>query len=384
MKPDELMLTPATELLTEATALKSTDPVSKAIGLLNESGLMEAFADDGDGTTGIVTMRDLLNVDNLNTKIASVMHKVPRLGLTDSVGDAAALMREFRTRSVPVYKGKKLTGQVTSPSIVARLLESDLPGRISSIMSPGPACLDPSDPVSKARETMIKKKVDQLPVTKRGELVGIVTSAEIVFNLLPKSVRTMKGGQRTGRYDEAVGTFAESAVTTNEITDTLRTVYQNMSNRRSNYSVIVGPDGVEGIVTYRDFLTVLSNKATQEPIPMYMVGLPDDPFEAETARKKFLGAVELLRKSVPDISEARAVIKVGQTKAPKKRYEVKVFLAHPRERFSYSVKSYELADAFDEVNHWVKEVIARSRPRKGKGHNARSYPADFRPETAPG
>lgn len=384
MKPDELMRTPATELLTEATALKSTDPVSKAIGLLNESGLMEAFADDGDGTTGIVTMRDLLNVDNLNTKIASVMHKVPPLGPTNNVSDAAALMHEFRTRSMPIYRGRKLIGQITSPSIVARLLESDMPGRISSIMSPSPVCLDPSDPVSKARETMIRKKVDQLPVTIKGGLAGIVTSAEIVFNLLPKTVRTMKGGQRTGRYDEAVGTFAESGVTTNDITDPLRTVYQNMSNRGSNYSVIVGPDGVEGIVTYRDFLRVLASKATRDSIPLYMVGLPEDPFEAETARRKFLGAVELLRRSVPDISEARAVIKVGQTKAPKKRYEVKVFLAHPRQRFSYSVKSYELADAFDQVNHWVKEVVARSRPRKGKGHNARSYPDDFRPETAPG
>ncbi len=384
MKPDELMRTPATELLTEASTLKSTDPVSKAIGLLNESGLMEAFADDGEGTTWIVTMRDLLNVDSLDAKIASVMHKVPRLGPNNNVRDAAALMHEFRTRSMPIYRDRKLIGQVTSPSIVARLLESEMPGKISSIMSPGPVCLDVSDPVSKAREAMIKKKVDQLPVTRKGELSGIVTSAEIVFNLLPKTARTMKGGQRTGRYDETLGTFAETGVTTSEITASLRSVYQDMSKRGSNYSVVVGPDGVEGIVTYRDFLTVLTRKVTSSSIPLYMVGLPDDPFEAETARRKFQGAVDLLRRSVPDISEARAVIKMGETKAPKKRYEVKVFLAHPRERYSYSVRSYGLADAFDEVNHWVKEVVSRSRPRKGRGHNARSYPEDFKPETAPG
>jgi hypothetical protein len=146
----------------------------------------------------------------------------------------------------------------------------------------------------------------------------------------------------------------------------------------------VGTDEIQGIVTYNDYLTVLTRKATESSIPMYIVGLPDDPFEAGTARTKFFGAVELLRRSVPDISEARAIIKMGETKSPKKKYEVKVFLVHPRDHYSYSVRSFELADAFDEVNNWVKELVQRSRPRKQRTPNARSYPDDFRPETAPG
>jgi len=378
------MRMPVTELLTEAEMFPSSETVSKVIGYLRESKLMEAFADDGDATTCIVSMRDLLNVTSLNTKLASIMHQVPRLGPNNTVSDAATLMHEYRTRSMPIYKERRLVGQITSPSIVAKLLDSDTPGKISSIMSPNPACMDVSDSVSKAREIMLKKKVDQLPVTKKGALEGIVTSDEIVFNLLPKTDRNMKGDTRAGRYDEALGIFALKDVLTNEITDGLRDVYQNMSKSGSNYSVIVGTDEIQGIVTYRDFLRVLARKAAQSSIPMYIVGLPEDPFEAETARKKFRGAVELLRRSVPDISEARAIIKMGETKSPKKKYEVKVFLVHPRDHYSYSVRSYELADAFDEVNNWVKELVQRSRPRKQRTSNARSYPDDFRPETAPG
>jgi len=374
-----------TELLTEAQIFPSGDPVSKVIGYLNESRLREALADDGDAKTCIVSVRDLLNVTTLDTKISAVMHQVPRLGPNNTVSDAATLMREYRTRSMPVYKEKKLVGQITSPSIVAKLLDSDAPGRISSIMSPSPVCLDVSDSVSKGREIMLKKKVDQLPVTKEGALHGIVTADEIVFNLMPKTDRNMKGNTRAGRYDEALGIFAKRDVLTNEVTDPLRDVYQNMSKAGSNYSVIVGTDEIQGIVTYRDFLTVLARKATDTSIPMYIVGLPDDPFEAGTARAKFTGAVELLRRSVPDISEARAVIKMGETKSPKKKYEVKVFLVHPRDHYSYSVRSFELADAFDEVNNWVKELVQRSRPRRAKrSSNARSFPDDFRPETAPG
>ncbi|HVC27832.1 MAG TPA: CBS domain-containing protein [Nitrososphaerales archaeon] len=376
---------PVTELLTEAEIFPSSETVSRVIGYLRESKLTDAYVDDGEATTCVVSMRDLLNITSLNTKLASVMHQVPRLGPNNTVSDAATLMHEYRTRSMPIYKKRKLVGQITSPAIVAKLLDSDTAGKISSVMSPKPTCLDVSDTVSKARETMLKKKVDQLPVTKKGALEGIVSSDEIVFNLMPKTDRNMKGDTRAGRYDETLGIFALRDVLTNEITDSLREVYQNMSKSGSNYSVIVGTGEIQGIVTYRDFLRVLTRKVAQSSIPMYIVGLPDDPFEAETARKKFLGAVELLRRSVPDISEARAVIKMGETKSPKKKYEVKVFLVHPRDHYSYSVRSFELADAFDEVNNWVKELVQRSRPkRKERTHNARSYPDDFRPETAPG
>jgi CBS domain-containing protein len=384
MKPEQLMRTPVTELLADAEIFPSGDPVSKVIGYLSDSKLREAFIDDGDASTCIVSIRDLLNVTSLNTKAASVMHQVPRLGPNNTVSDAATLMHEHRTRSLPIYKERKLIGQITSPSVVARLLESETPGRISSIMSPSPLCMDTSDSVSKARETMLRKKVDQLPVTKKGALNGIVTSDKIVFNLMPSPDRNVKGDKRAGRYDEALGIFAEKDVLTNDIASSLRDVHQNMSKSGANYSVIMGTDEIQGIVTYRDFLSVLTRKASETSIPMYIVGLPDDPFEAESARKKFLGAVELLRRSVPDISEARAIIKMGETKSPKKKYEVKVFLVHPRNRYSYSVRSFELADAFDEVNNWVKELVQRSRPRRQRTSNARSYPEDFRPETAPG
>jgi CBS domain-containing protein len=389
MKADQLMQEPVTELMDEAQIFPSSDPLSKVMGYLKESKVGEALVDDGDASTCIVSIGDLLNMASLNTKIAKVMHQVPRLGPNNTIGDAAALMHEHRARSMPIYRKKTLIGQITSLGVVAKLLESETPGRISSIMTPSPFCIDSSDSIAKARETMLKRKIDQLPVTKKGTLYGVITSGEIVFNMMPKAERKNTAEALGNRYDEPLANFDLSDVISNDITDSLRDVYQNMVKSDANYSVITAIDEIQGIVTYRDFLRVMARKATETSIPMYIVGLPDDPFEAGTARKKFLGAVELLRRAVPDISEARAVIKMGETKSPKKKYEVKVFLVHPREHYSYSVRSFELADAFDEVNNWVKELVERSRDKKKLEHrkrtsNARSYPDDFRPETAPG
>jgi CBS domain-containing protein/cellobiose-specific phosphotransferase system component IIA len=389
MKADQLMRQPVTDLVEQVQIFPSSDPLSKVIGYLKGTKVGEALVDDGNASTCIVSIRDVLSTTNLNTKIAKVMHQVPRLGPNNTVGDAATLMHEYRARSMPVYKEKKFVGQVTSLKVVARLLESETPGRVSSLMTPSPFCIDTSDSVGKAREMMLKRKVDQLPVTRDRALYGVITSGEIVFNMMPKAERMSKGDTLANRYDEPLSNFDLTDVVSNDITDSLRDVYQNMVNSNANYSVITATDEIQGIVTYRDFLRVMARKLTESSIPMYIVGLPDDPFEAGTARKKFLGAVELLHRAVPDIAEARAVIKMGETKSPKKKYEVKVFLVHPKDHYSYSVRSYELADAFDEVNNWVKELVERSRDRKKIGQkkrtsNARSYPNDFRPETAPG
>jgi len=386
LKASKLMQVPVTEFLTEVESFRFTDSVSKAIGYLKESKSKEAIVDEGDGRAWVVSLRDLLNVNTLDAKLSSVTTQVPRLGPNNTIGDVATLMREFRTRSMPVYKERRLLGQVTAPSIVAKLLDSDTPGKVSGIMTPNPVCVDVSDTVAKAREKMLKKKFDQLPVTNGGSLYGVVTAEDIVFNLMPKTFRVFRGppGAGAGRFDEKIGSVADKDVIKNEISDSLRDVYQDMAKSGSNYCLIMSTDELQGIVTYRDFLTVLARRAVSDSIPMYIVGLPDDPFEAETARTKFQGAVELLRRSMPDITEARAVIRMGEIKSPQKKYEVKVFLVHPREHYSYSVRSYELADAFDEVNNWVKELVQRSRPRKPRTHNARSYPDDWRPETAPG
>ena len=383
MKPAQLMQTPVTELLTDSEVFSSNDPVSKAIGYLRKSKLTEALVDNGDASC-IVSLRDLLNVTTLSAKLSSVMHQVPRLGPNNNVSDAASLMREFRVRSLPIYSDRKLTGQITSPSIVDKLLDSDMPGKVSSLMTPSPITLDVADKVSTARELMFKKKIDQVPVTKKAALSGIVTSEQLVFNLMPTPDRNEKGDTLTGRYGEALGVYSNKDVLTNEVTDSISTVYKAMSKGGSNYSLIVSTGEIQGIVTYRDFLTVLSKKAAANTVPMYIVGLPEDPFEAETARTKFTRAVELLGRSTPDLEEARATIKMGETKSPKKKYQVKVFLVYPRQHYSFSIFSYELADAFDHVNGWMKQVAEKSAPRRKRSHNARSYPDDFRPESAPG
>jgi CBS domain-containing protein len=373
MKPDDLAALPVGELKTDARAFSPTDKVSVVIGFLKETNSYDALVEDGDRTC-IVSIRDLLGLSSLDTKLSTLMHQVPRLNLNNTTSDAATLMFEHRARSMPIYQGKKLIGQVTSPSIVSRLVDTSVRLKLSAIMTPQPITIKSSSPVSSARDLMTRKKFDQVPVVDEKGLVGIVTSNALVFNLMPRTDREVKGDWQRGRYAEWVGTYSEKGVTTNEITDSVHEVYENMSNQNRNYSLIMNAGEIQGIITYRDFMRVLTKKSLSPKVPLYIVGLPDDAFEAAMARQKFVDAVEVLGKSFPDITEARAIIKSGNTKAAKKKSEVKVLILSPRTKYSYSVFSYELADAFDQVHAWAKKTVSEHKPALRRKVRAREFP----------
>lgn len=350
---------PVSEIISPAMSVEPEFPLPKVIGYLREHNLYEVFIDEKD-RTGIVTLRALLDVQNIiTTKLSTVASSVPRLALGNTLGDAAALMFEYRIRSMPVYEKGNLKGQITSNSIIEKLMEVQPNFRGDRLMTADPICVDVGDDVGKARRTMIRRKIDQLPVTKDGKLYSAVTSSTIVFNMIPQADRQPKGNRRSGRYEASVEDFTSETVVQNEASDLAKDIFQNMKRNIATYSVITNFDEIQGITTHRDFMKMIMNTRDPSYIPMYIVGLPDDPFEAEATREKFTRVIRLVQKAVPDLMEARAIIKSGQTKAAKKRFRVQVFIATPTKRYNYTETGFELADVFDEISNWARKLAER-------------------------
>ncbi len=362
MKPELLMRLAVSELMTPTVAFSAVDPVSKVVGFLRESKLYEAFVEEED-RTALIAVRDLLDARDISAlRVSTLMHYVNRLNPKSTVSDAATLMHDHRIRSLPVYRGKRLVGQINATSIVSKLLETETGMKVSSIMSPDPIVVRASDRVGKAKQIMTRRKVDQLPVMDGGSLRGVVSSDQIAFNLIPWADRNVKGDWRVGRFDTPVGEFAAKDFVSNDIGDSLNAIFGNMRAKGTNYSLIESLGEVHGIVTYRDFMKILARRVAED-FPIYMIGLPDDPFEAETAKNKFVAAIHLLRRTFPEITEARAIIKMGETESPAKKYQVRIFIMSPYRHYSYHVFSRELADAFDYVNGWVKRIISGYAPK---------------------
>ena len=211
----------------------------------------------------------------------------------------------------------------------------------------------------------MRKKVDQLPILDGNKVQGVVTSSSLVFKMLPPVDRlNMYADWRVGRFKLPVTQFVTDSTVMNDVTDSIVGVFQNMSRHGTTYSIITSFDEIHGILTFGDYMRLLVERKLGGTVPMYMIGLPDDPFEAEAARSKFTRVVKLLQRNFPNMLEARAIIKSGVTKAPRRKYQVKVFVSTPDQRYSYNAFGFELPDVFDRIVPWSKSILKKRHANK--------------------
>jgi len=225
--------------------------------------------------------------------------------------------------------------------------------------------------VATVRDVLLKRRIDHLPVTSGKRLVGLATSSQIVPSLKePERVGSKSILPQTKpKLDFPV----EDIMDRNPLTcppespadDALKLVLDG----GKTCVLITQWDELQAITTLRDFMTLLAEVEPEPEVPVYMVGLPEDPFESEATKAKFKRTVIQLQKVFPDILEARSVIK-GKRKewSERERYEVKVEILTPTELFSYSEEGWELPELYDVITDRLKRLMTKKqknrRPRE--------------------
>lgn len=122
----------------------------------------------------------------------SMAREVTTLSPGDTAADALALCRERRIRHLPVLEDGRLVGIVSDrdlrsatpafgdPARSAALSEV----RVGDVMAREVVTADPDDPIDEAANTMRERRINCLPVLEGGELVGIVTSSDVMESLV--------------------------------------------------------------------------------------------------------------------------------------------------------------------------------------------------------
>lgn len=355
-------------MLTEPLVVSMTEHVNKAIGLLERSNAYEIFVVEKNEVRGLVTVRDILRVSDITSaKISSLMSQVPQLARNDTVSRAARIMTDHRARAVPVTEKGKLVGELTASSICDHMSrQGKLNLTATTVMTPDPTFVREDDPIAKARTIMIQKNIDHLPVLRSKEIAGMLTSDTIVFRMRPpESIgpesRVVEEQRRLGLKVSGLMT-RDPAVSTPDAD--LSQVMEQMRRRRGTFSLVALWGELQGIITYRDCVKLLAEPA-KEVLPITIVGLPDDPFEAEAAKAKFERVVKRLMRSFPDLLEARSVIKTSEKTGQRHRYEVQVELITARKRTSFSAWGWGLPEIYDELQDKMKRVTTK-RPKQRK------------------
>jgi CBS domain-containing protein len=98
-----------------------------------------------------------------------------------TVGEAVALMAQYRVGSTIVMDGTRLAGIFTERDTVRAISQShDAPGHeVSSWMTSNPMTASPDDDTEAALTTMLDHGFRHLPVMEGGEVIGIVSIRDL-------------------------------------------------------------------------------------------------------------------------------------------------------------------------------------------------------------
>jgi CBS domain-containing protein len=303
--------------------------------------------------------------DVVSAKFESLGTPIPSVSLKNTISDAARILNFYGIHVIPILENKSIIGKLTAKRIVHAIREIVIQNQVknifaSSLMTPSPLVIESGDSISTARSIMRKKKIDHLPVVKGNKLSGIITSSDILRIMLPD----MKQGKKSyaldniqSRFDIKVSGIANNNVITSDIDDNLITVLDSIIENNSTYCIVKSGEETQGIITYRDIISLIGDKL-DEQIPVFIIGLPDDPLNAELAKSKFKNTITFLKKINPDLKQAKCRIKVREARNSSKRYEVEVIVRANDMTYAYTKTDFNLIRIFDKMSDSLKKMMA--------------------------
>ncbi|MDN5868091.1 MAG: CBS domain-containing protein, partial [Candidatus Nitrosocosmicus sp.] len=374
------------EFVEDPILTKEDVTISKIIGMMLEQNVHEVFIQLPGKSISCINIRDILSSTHIETLKSSTMGK-PILSLTekDNIGNAARLMNLQRLRSIPVVdqdNNQEVIGQISSKRIIQHIYETFSKKKTnfqkmitaSDIMTPGLITLDPSDKFDTAKGIMKKDSIDHLPVVEKqqdGNVVikGMITSDHIIQTLIPaESIgRRSLGSDHGLKSDQEIIGLADKNVVTIKPHDTITSTIDSLLKANSTYTIVKSSDDMLGIITYRDIISLLGEQ-TQSELPVYIIGMPDDPFDSELIKSKFYNIVEFLNKISPKIEEARCRIKAKDIEGNRKRYEVTANIFTTNKRYIYTSKeNWDLVSIFDDIREGLRNQVGHEKDERQKG-----------------
>lgn len=131
----------------------------------------------------------MLVQDFMTTEVTSLQD-------SDTLLDAAMIFVRSSFRHIPVLQGRKVVGIITERD-VKQFAPSLLTGTtadeyntimettpISRVMTKNPTTLRPDQPIFEAARFLHQRRVGCMPVVENGELVGIVTTTDLLRLLM--------------------------------------------------------------------------------------------------------------------------------------------------------------------------------------------------------
>ena len=369
----DVQSTKVKNLISKPTIIEPTETLSSVINKIARNKSYDAFCMQGKTTlsTNILTLLNAKNITSM--KVEPFLSPVPYISPNDSIQKASNIMTHYRTREVPVVSNKKIIGVVTAKQILKLLATQDNKWiKANLIYTQNPITINADESLSSAKRIMIGKKIDHLPVTNQGKIKQVLTSTHLLEAIIPKESlgRFSKGSSRVHKLESKIANMGSTRIPQCSPNDDLNKILKSMLKTDTTCCLVNLWDNLQGIITVKDILGLLSTKLETQ-IPLFIVGLPEDQKNINLISKKFGDTLKKVQKIYSEIHEARVSIKQQRTGGKKEgKYEVTIMITTSHHApLIFSSVGFDLSQVLEELGQKLLKSLSK---RTNKKDNKRS------------
>lgn len=247
-------------LLEDIPSVEPDDFATSVRKVMRETEVHELPVVEDGNVEGVIRQREILNVTSTksNVTIRGYVESAPDIDLDTGAVEAANRMMRTDLDLSPV-KGRTgdYAGSVTM-SAIFRSIDPDLSGeRVRNHMTDEVEASTADTPISKVLLKMMETGYTGVPVTKGGDLVGMVTASDIIREGHARVKRESREGDNA-KENLPVERLMSTPVSTVEAGDSLDEAAEKMKDRDVGRLPVTKRKKVIGIVDRYDILEALS------------------------------------------------------------------------------------------------------------------------------
>jgi len=354
----DIQSTKIKSLVSKATTIEPTDTLAHVISKITKNKSYDVFYLK-DKSVLSTNIRALLNAKNINNmKVEPFLYPIHHVTQNDSVQKAANIITHYRIREVPVVDKNRIIGVVTAKQIIKLLSSKDNKWiKANLIYTQNPITVPSSESISNARRIMTTKRIDHLPVLNQGKIKQVLTSYHVLQSIMPS--------EKQGELK--IGSTGSTRIPQCLASDDLNKVINSMLKADTTCCLVNLHDNLQGIITFRDILGLLASKL-ETPIPVYIVGMPEDQQNVNLISSKFGKTLKKLQQVYSEIHEARVSIKQQRTGNKKEgKYEVSIMIITPHHTpLIYHSVGFDLSEVLEDLSDKLLRVLSKRAKNRTK------------------
>jgi CBS domain-containing protein len=366
----DIQSTKIKSLISKATTIEPTDTLSQVISKITKNNSYDVFylKDKNVLSTNI---RALLNAKNITSmKIESFLYPIPHVTQNDPVQKVANIITHYRIREVPVVDKNKIIGVVTAKQIIKLLSSKDNKWiKANLVYTQNPITISADESLSNARRIMTTKRIDHLPVMNQGKIKQVLTSYHILESIIPLERQGQKSMIRKTEHalESKIGNTGSTRIPQCSPNDDLNKIINSMIKTDTTCCLVSLWDTLQGIITFKDILSLLASKL-ETPIPLYIVGMPDDQQYVNLISSKFGKTLKRLQQVYSNIHEARVSIKQQRTGNKKEgKYEVSIMIITPHHTPLIFVSvGFDLSEVLEDLSEKLLKTLTKRAKNRSK------------------